>query len=143
MEELWQLRALIEQGQYAEALLVIGELEAMSKDDKINKIESFFVILLLHLIKKHAENRMTRSWNNSILNAVAMITWTNKRRKAGGYYLTAEELREALEEAWEVALRQAAAEAFEGQYGEQELAQKVDRQQILHEALQYLLQNRN
>jgi hypothetical protein len=41
MEELLELRAHIEQGRYAEALAWLGEMEEMSRDDKINKIESF------------------------------------------------------------------------------------------------------
>ena len=51
MEELFELKAYIEQGQYAEALQLIEEMEEMSKDDKINKIYSLAVVLLLHLIK--------------------------------------------------------------------------------------------
>ena len=55
MEELFELKAHIEQGRYIEALTLIGEMEEMGRDDKINKVRSFTVILLLHLIKKHAE----------------------------------------------------------------------------------------
>ena len=57
MEELWELRKNIEEQRYPEALLLIGELEEMSKDDKLNKIYSYAVILLLHLIKQKAEHR--------------------------------------------------------------------------------------
>lgn len=52
MEELLELRSYIEQGRYADALVLIGEMEEMSRDEKINKIESFLQILLLHLIKQ-------------------------------------------------------------------------------------------
>ena len=62
MDELLELRTHIEQGRYAEALTLIGEMEEMSRDDKINKIESFLHILLLHLIKQAVEQRTTRSW---------------------------------------------------------------------------------
>jgi len=41
MEELFQLRSHIEQGYYEKALTLIKEMEEMSRDDKINKIESF------------------------------------------------------------------------------------------------------
>jgi pentatricopeptide repeat protein len=37
MEELLELRAHIEQGRYAKALSLIGEMEEMSRDDKIQK----------------------------------------------------------------------------------------------------------
>ena len=46
MEELFELRSYIEQGRYAEALNLIGEMEEMSRDDKISKIASFLEILL-------------------------------------------------------------------------------------------------
>lgn len=135
MEELFQLRSFIEQGNYDEALTLIGEMEEMSRDDKISKIESFLDILLLHLIKKHAEKRSTRSWEGSVRNAVDMITRTNKRRKAGGYYLTTDELRDAVEESWNTALRKASFEAFEGGYDESELARMIDDRQVKKEAL--------
>lgn len=61
MEELMELITCIEQQRYAEALVLIGEMEEMSKEDKINKIYSYIEILLLHLIKKFAEHRVTRS----------------------------------------------------------------------------------
>ena len=88
MEELLQLRTYIEQGRYADALKLIGEMEEMSKDDKINKIVSFMEILLLHLIKQAAEKRTTRSWNVSINNCLRQIARINKRRRSGGHYLT-------------------------------------------------------
>ncbi len=34
MEELFALRTYIEQGQYDDALTLLGEMEEMSKDDK-------------------------------------------------------------------------------------------------------------
>ena len=63
MEELHELRTYIEQGHYDDALNLIGEMEEMSKDDKINRRLSYFLILQMHLIKQQAENRTTRSWN--------------------------------------------------------------------------------
>jgi hypothetical protein len=88
MEELFALRAALEEHRYADAFAILGELEEMSKDDKIEKIYSYMVILLLHLIKQHAEQRTTRSWELSIYESVKKIRRINKRRKSGGYYLT-------------------------------------------------------
>ena len=73
MEELFELKKHIEQGRYSEALTLISEMEEMSRDDKINKIASLLDILLLHLIKQHAENRTTRSWDLSIHNSIQQI----------------------------------------------------------------------
>ena len=135
MEELFELKAYIEQGRYAEALQLIEEMEEMSKDDKINKIYSLAVVLLLHLIKKHAERRTTRSWEYSIWNASRQIQRVNKRRKSGGFYLSEQETREVITEAYADALRRAALEACEGQYTEPQLEAMIDREQLNQEAL--------
>ena len=138
MEEILELKTYLQQGRYAEALVLAGELEEMSKDDKIHKIESFLEILLIHLIKQQAENRTTHSWEVSIRNASRKINAINKRRKAGGTYLTEAELGEAIREAWDSALASASLEAFEGRYDETELAQKVNREKIFQEAKQHI-----
>ncbi len=139
MEELFELKNHIEQGRYDDALALIGEMEEMSRDDKINKIESYMEILLIHLIKQHAERRSTRSWEKSIRNSLEAIKRTNKRRKAGGYYLDAGELRSALDEVFQNALYNASFEAFEGVLTESELSGKVDEDEIKKEAWDSIL----
>ena len=66
MEELIELRKNIQIGNYKKALQIIDELEEMSVEDKLNKIDSYMVVLLLHLIKKNAQQKTTRSWELSI-----------------------------------------------------------------------------
>jgi hypothetical protein len=139
MEELLELRNHIEQGRYSDALALIGEMEEMSRDDKVNKIESFLHILLLHLIKRRAENRTTRSWEVSIKNAVDGVIRVNKRRKAGGYYLDPSELEESIQEIFPAALRSASLEAFEGRFDESELTARFDNPRVRREALQMVL----
>lgn len=46
MDELFQLREYIERGRYTEALVLIGEMEEMSRDDKVQKIEGFLQVRL-------------------------------------------------------------------------------------------------
>jgi hypothetical protein len=138
MEELYELRAHIESGHYKEALLLLDEMEEMSRDDKINRISSFMEVLLVHLIKQAAEQRTTRSWDVSIRNALRQIARINKRRKAGGWYLTDEELSAALEEAYESALDSASLEAYEGQYTAEELCTMVDRAEIIRRAFEQI-----
>ncbi len=142
MEELSELRTYVEQGNYAEALNLIGEMEEMSRDDKITKIFSYAEILLIHLIKKHAEKRTTRSWDASVRNSVYRINYVNKRRKSGGYYLSEDELSEVIGDAWEMALLRASFEAFEGRFDETELARQVDARQIRAEAMRLLTEAR-
>jgi len=135
MEELLELRELLLADRVSDALLLVEEMTEMSKDDKLNKIFSFGVILLLHLIKQSAEGRTTRSWDTSIFNAVKQIQRTNRRRKSGGSYLMIEELRETLADAYESALRQAALEAFEGRYEASELGQMVEQEALIDRAI--------
>jgi hypothetical protein len=135
MEELLELRELLLAERIGDALLLVEEMTEMSKDDKLNKIFSFGVILLLHLIKQSAEGRTTRSWETSMLNATKQIQRTNRRRKAGGSYLTTAELRETLEDAYGSALRQAALEAFDGRYETSELAQMANPTEVIDSAM--------
>ena len=135
MEELFELKRFLLSGNISEALLLVEEMTEMSKDDKLNKIFSFSIVLLIHLIKQEAEKRSTRSWEISIFNAVQQIQRSNKRRKANGTYLTQAEILETLEEAYESALKQAAFEAFEGRYEAFELEEMVDPNAIINQAI--------
>ncbi len=135
MEELLQLRDHLEHQRYAEAMDLLAEMEEMSRDDKVNKIYSFAIILLLHLIKQAAENRTTRSWDMSIWNATRQIKRINQRHKAKGTYVSLDELKETIADAYIDALKRASLEAFEGQYSEQALGEMVDRAAIEAQAL--------
>ncbi|MGK7945348.1 MAG: DUF29 family protein [Microcystaceae cyanobacterium] len=140
MEELLDLKSLLVSGNIADALLLVEEMTEMSKDDKLNKIFSFSIILLLHLIKQQAEKRSTHSWEVSIRNAVRQIKRTNKRRKTGGYYLTPEELMETLTEAYSAALDQASLEAYEGRYDTEEIAKMVEERLIINQGMELIWQ---
>ena len=138
MEELLELRKSITSGDYAKALEIVDELEAMSKEDKLEKIYSYAIILLLYLIKQAAEQRTTKSWNVSIANSVERINRINKRRKSGGYYAKKENLIEIINDAMIPALRNASLEAFEGSLSEAEIKEKINTEQIKTQALAML-----
>lgn len=139
MEELLELKNLLLAGNVPDALILVEEMTEMSKDDKLNKIFSFSIIVLLHLIKQQAENRSTRSGETSISNSVRQIQRINQRRKTGGNYLTSEELKETLDDAYFSALRQASLEAFEGIYQPEEIEAMIDKNQIINQALALIL----
>ncbi|MFB2898464.1 DUF29 family protein [Aerosakkonemataceae cyanobacterium BLCC-F50] len=139
MEELLELKQLLLKGDIKGSLTIVEELEEMSKKDIIKTIRSYAIILLLHLIKQQAEKRTTRSWEVSIRNSVREIQRENKRRKAGGYYLTPEELNEILEEAFLNAIDEASLEVAEGLYETEELAKLVDKAEIIDRALTLIL----
>ena len=138
MEELIELRDRITAGDYREALRIVDELEEMSVEDKLNKIYSYMVILLLYLIKQAAEKKTTRSWNNSILNSVEQIDRVNKRRKSGGYYAKEEVLQEIIDDAFPRALRDAALQAFGGAYLEEDLQEMINTASIKEQAMDLL-----
>ncbi|MBI1930268.1 DUF29 family protein [Candidatus Poribacteria bacterium] len=140
MEELYQLRQYIESGKYEDALLLLNEMEEMSRDDKINKISSFMEVLLIQIIKQAAEKRAMPSWNVSIRNSLRQIAKINKRRKAGGGYLTNVELLEALEDAYESALDSASLEAFGGRYTAEEIGTMVERSDVIKLAFEKILE---
>ncbi|MBE9202531.1 DUF29 family protein [Synechocystis salina LEGE 06099] len=138
MEELLELKQLVQSGETTAALALIDELETMSKEDKINKIYSYCIVLLVHLIKQQAEARSTNSWEVSIRNAINAIERINKPRKAGGYYVSQPDLQEILAEAYDRALDNASLEAFDGIYDAVNLAEKVDRDAIINQALKLI-----
>lgn len=65
-EELDQLRHYLETGQIEAAFGLLDELDEMSRDDKIHKIQGYLQVLLVHLSKQAAENHTTPSWERSI-----------------------------------------------------------------------------
>jgi len=136
MEELIALRELLHKGNLSGALLMIDEMEEMSKKDILNKIRSYGIILLLHLIKQKVENRTTRSWDVSIRNSVLEIQDLNARPNSKGTYLNQQELRESLESGYRQAINQASLEVNEGQYDARELQKMVNQQEICDRAMQ-------
>ena len=126
MEELAQLRQLLVAGNTIEAIALIDELEEMSKKAIIRNIESYLVLLLAHLIKHQAEQRMTNSWLASIVNAVVGIKKLNLRDK-NSYYLKESDWKHYLEEAIELAILEATKEAFGGIYSVEQLSVRFDR----------------
>ncbi len=140
MEELLTLKELLVCGDIPAAMVLVEEMTEMSKDDKISKIFSYSIILLVHLIKQKTEKRSTRSWDLSIYNSTTQIRRANQRRKAKGTYLSQLELYETLAEAYNIALSSAAIEAFEGRYEADELAAMCDRDEILANAVKLIEQ---
>ena len=140
MEELWELRRYLEASDVAGALALLDEMEAMAKDDKIDRMASYIQVLLVHLIKQAVEQRTTKSWQASIRNALYHICRTNKRRKVGGWYLTEAELGESIEEVYGAARNWAAQEACEGLYTAEQLATMHERAQVVAATLQHIQQ---
>ena len=136
MEELAQLRQLLVAGNPKKAIALIDELSEMSKKAIIRNIESYLVLLLAHLIKYQAEQRITNFWLASIVNAVVGIKKLNQREQ-NSYYIKENDWSDYLEEAIELANFEAAQEAFGGIYSIEQLTSN-NRDRVLQICFQLL-----
>ena len=136
MEELLELKNCLINRQYNRAFAIVEELEAMGRQDKINNLESFLVILLIHLIKIQVEKRVTRSWKNSVINSLLAIQKRNRLGKKS-YYIKPQNWDEHIEECQFEAILNAAKEIFEGT-DYQELENLVSSSQLMTSANELL-----
>ncbi len=134
MEELLELKEQIIKGDLVAALAIVDELETMSRQDKINTLESFLVVLLVHLIKIQVEQKVTRSWRNSIINSVTQIQIRNMLGKKSNYIY---DWDEHYQNKLFTAIRQAAEEVFGGIEIE-ELESQIDYSQLEKDAKKLL-----
>jgi hypothetical protein len=129
MEEILELKKCLLNHEYDRAHAIVEELEAMGRQDKINNLESFLVILLIHLIKIQVEKRVTRSWRNFISNSLLAIQKRNKLGKKS-HYIKPNEWEEHILICQFEAILAAAKEVFEG-IDYQELERLVDLNKLL------------
>ncbi|MFM2061868.1 MAG: hypothetical protein RLZZ507_1538 [Cyanobacteriota bacterium] len=137
-QELIDLRNSILSGRYADALAIVDELEGMSKQAILRNIQSFLRVLLIHLIKNQIEQRLTNSWVVSIRNALVEIKKINLQENKKSYYINKDEWDSYLEEEIELAIGDASLEVLNGIYTEFQLAEMVDRNNIISTALNFL-----
>ena len=143
MLEILEIKKHLLAGEIEPALLIVEELEEMGRQSEIRNLESFLVILLIHLIKIQAEQRLTSSWKSSIINSLLAIKKRNKLGKKA-HYIYAQNWQEYLEDNFIPAVVAASREAFGGiDYAE--LRDKCDRASILDFAndLLQLIYSRN
>ncbi|MDJ0658761.1 MAG: DUF29 family protein [Crocosphaera sp.] len=129
-QELIELRQSINEGRYQDALDIIDELEEMSKKAILEKIQSFLVRLLIHLIKNQVEQRLTNSWAVSIRDSILKIQSLNVKENNKSYYIKEKEWQDYLEEAFDDAVFAASVEVFEGKYNPFQLRERVNEEEI-------------
>ena len=130
-QELIDLRASILERRYDDALAIIDELEGMSKQATLRSIESFLVRLLVHLIKNNIEQRLTNSWIASISDSIVQISKLNIKDNKISYYIKSDDWQSYLEEAVERAIRPASVEVLEGQLKPKQVAERINRKQLI------------
>jgi hypothetical protein len=132
-QELIDLRTCIQQGRY------VDELEGMSKQAILRNIQAYLRIMLIHLIKNQLEQRLTNSWVASIRNSLIEIKKLNLKDNKKSFYINLlNEWDTCIEDEIEVAVRDASVEVFNGIYNEFQLAEMVNRNQIIQTALKFL-----
>ncbi len=154
-QELVDLRNSILEGRYEDALIIVDELEDMSKRAIIRNIMSFLIRLMIHLIKNQLEQRLTNSWIASISNSVIEIQSLNLKdnRKsclgarslasyadAGShrYYIKQDEWNDYLEEAIKRAIRPASVEVMDGKLKASAISSQIIREDIIQISHQLL-----
>ncbi|MGM3304940.1 DUF29 family protein [Anabaena sp. WFMT] len=138
-QELIDLRNSILEGNYADALAIVDELEGMSKQANLRQIQSFLKILLIHFIKNQVEQRLTNSWAASIRNSIREIQKINIKENKKSYYVNQDEWEDLIEEeVIEDAIADASLEVMNGKYTRSQLSAILDRNQILTTAIRFL-----
>lgn len=137
-QEIIDLKKSIIEGRYADALLIIDELEGMSKKAILRQIKSLLRILLIHLIKNQVEQRLTNSWASSIRNSIREIQDLNLKENQTSYYINSDEWETWLEDEIEATIRDASNEVMNGSYSPFQLLDIVDKSLIITQAQQLL-----
>ena len=138
-QELMELRQSILEGRYDDALEIVDDLEDMSKQGTLRKIEAFLVRLVIHLIKNQLEQRLTNSWIASISDSVIQIAKLNIKDNQKSYYIKSDEWGEYLVESVEMAIRPASAEIFSGTLKPSQVSQRLNREELIDFAENLLL----
>ena len=129
-QELIDLRTSILEGRYDDALVIIDELEGMSKQATLRTIESFLVRLLVYLIKNQIEQRLTNSWIASISDSIIQIAKLNIKDNKTSYYISLHDWQPYLEEAVERAIRPASVEILNGNLKPKQVSDRIDRNHL-------------
>ena len=137
-QELMDLKASILEGRYDDALLIIDELEGMSKQAILRNIESFLIGLMVHLIKNQIEQRLTNSWAASISDSIVQIKRLNLKDNKTSYYIKKDEWQSYLEAAIKLAIRPASLEVLDGQLKPQQMSAQLDKNQLITTAQKLL-----
>ncbi|WP_353931033.1 DUF29 family protein [Okeanomitos corallinicola TIOX110] len=138
-QELRDLRNSILQGLYTDALVIVDELEGMSKQAIIGNIQSYVKILIIHLIKNQIEKCLTNSWAASIRNSIREVKKINIKENKKSYYINQDKWEHFIEEeVIEDAIADASLEVMNGVYNQFELADLIDRKKLITTTIKYL-----
>ena len=130
-KKLIDLRDSIVEGRYDDALEIVYDLESTIKEDKINKIQSYLVRMMINLIKNQIELRLTNFWVASISDSLLQIKRANFKDNKTSYYVKLDEWEPMLAEALEAAIRPASVEVLGGKLRPAQLSGMIKRIEIV------------
>ncbi|MEH2404880.1 DUF29 family protein [Nostoc sp.] len=133
-QELWNLRKSILDGRYDDALVILDELELMSRKGYIRNIRSFLIRLMIHLIKNQVEQRLNNSWAASIEGSILEIQDLNLQDNKTSHYVKQGDWEDLLDAVFYAAIKPASSEIFDGLYTPKRLEAIVDKSQIMEVA---------
>jgi hypothetical protein len=137
-QELIDLRNSILEQRYADALAIVDDLEGMSRQAILRNIQAFVKILLIHLIKNQIEKRLTNSWAASIRNSISETKKLNLKENKKSYYINQDEWSSYIQDEIEGAIRDASVEVWNGVYSPFQLAEMVEKEEIINQAQELL-----
>ncbi|MBD2183683.1 DUF29 family protein [Planktothrix sp. FACHB-1355] len=137
-QELTDLRNYILEKRYEDALILIDELEGMSRQAILRNIQSFLDMMMMHLIKNQIEQGLTNSWIASISDSIVQIKRLNLKENKTSYYVKADEWELMLEEAIASSIRPASAELLNGKLKPSQVSQMLDNAKLMAKAKQLL-----
>ncbi|MFB2982207.1 hypothetical protein [Microseira sp. BLCC-F43] len=129
-EELVHLRLSILESNFEEALAIVDQLEAMSRQAILRNIQSFLDRMMMHLIKNQVEQKLTNYCAASILASVIGIKRLNLKANKTFYYIQRDEWDAILEESLKLAITYASVDTMNGQLSPFQLSELVDKTQI-------------
>lgn len=131
IQELEDLKTSILEGRYQDALTLVEQLDGMSRQAKIDAIESQLVRLLIHLVKNQLEQRLTNSWAASIRGALVEIKKLNLQDNRTSTYIHQQEWQSLIEDALESAISDASVEVLNGDYTPFQISEMVNREAVI------------
>ena len=141
MEEIIELKQSIISQDWEKSLAIIEELEAMGRQYKINNLQSLLVILLINLIKIQVEQRVTKSWRNSIINSLLEIQKRNHLCEKS-HYIKQNNWTESFDEALPRDLIKASQEIFNG-IDLDDLIDSLDREMLKEKSFELINETYN
>lgn len=139
-QELLDLKQAIANQDLSRAMAIVNDLEAMSREDKIQKIQSHLAVLLLHLLKMQLEQRLTNAWRASVLNALLQIKRTNRMGNKKTPYIQSEDWQEAIAEVMPEVYVIAATEVLGGVLDDAQVEELANQQKLFSCAISLLNQ---